>query len=86
MGFTRLPHNPTATLADPQVSQVSGWVKERSFALGSVSYVFGAWVLLREPLGMFILVSLHIFENQGPERLVTFPVSPSISVSSGIHK
>lgn len=30
----------------PQVGQVSGWVKERSFALGSVSYVFGVWVLL----------------------------------------
>lgn len=41
---------------------MSGWVKERSFALGSVSYVFGVWALLREPLGMLILVSLPILK------------------------
>lgn len=37
--------HPTASqassIADPRVGQVSGWVKERSFALGSVSYALG---------------------------------------------
>lgn len=77
VGFVGFPHNPTAILASPTahpwVGQVSDWVKERSFASGSVSYVFRVWVLLGEPLGVCTLMSHHIWKVLRSRKVSDLP-------------
>lgn len=53
--------------------QLSDWVKGRSFALGSISYVLRVWVFLGELLAMFILASLHILKVQRSRKARDIP-------------
>lgn len=55
------------------MAQASDWVEGRSFALGSIAYVLGVWVLLGEPLGMLIVVTLHLLKLQRPRKASDFP-------------
>lgn len=75
VAFRGFPLHPTALLAsfiaDLCVGQVSDWVKGRSFALGSISYVLRVWVLLGELLA--ILVSLHILKVQRSRKASDVP-------------
>lgn len=77
VAFRGLPPHPVAflasSIADLWVGQLSDWVKGRSFALGSISYVLRVWVLLGELLAMFILASLHILKVQRSRKARDIP-------------
>lgn len=77
VAFRGLPPHPTAflasSIADLWVGQLSDWVKGRNFALGSISYVLGVWILLGEFPAMFILASLHILKVQRSRKASDVP-------------